>query len=192
MHGSQVNQHAAHEHQHQHGGHANQHPTNEHAHNHQANAAHAHQTQQVVPEKAVPMTVVSVPVMIPAVHAGSFPFVNLSAVVPAGVDVASLQFSSPVRNATSFEGSFAEPVAATTQSIPTSAPGSLAGRTGDEPTSTRTDAPVTLPSHGSSSAAVSHKFRALAGRTPPTYYSHTCMSRLLLSTVMLLHRRGFP
>ncbi|KAL1436183.1 hypothetical protein MTO96_010920 [Rhipicephalus appendiculatus] len=50
--------------------------------------------------------------------------------VPAGVDVASLQFSSPVRNATSFEGSFAEPVAATMQPAPTPAPVSLAGRTG--------------------------------------------------------------
>ncbi|XP_049273087.1 homeobox protein slou-like isoform X2 [Rhipicephalus sanguineus] len=162
MHGSQVNQHATHEHQHQHSGH-----TNVHAHNHQANAAHAHQTQQAVPGQAVPMTVVSVPVMIPAVHAGSFPLVNLSAVVPAGLDVASLQFSSPVGNATSSGDSPAEPVTSATEPASTPARVNIAARTGDLPTTINTDAPVTLLSHGSSSAAVSHKFRARDVATPP-------------------------
>ncbi|XP_037281608.2 uncharacterized protein LOC119174684 [Rhipicephalus microplus] len=119
MHVSQFSQHGHHGHEHQHGVHANHHLNNEH---HQANAVPAHQTQGVVHEIAVPMTVVSVPVMIPAVHAGSFPLVNISSIVPVGVNVASLQFSSAVRNGTSFGGSSAASVAATTQSAATPTP----------------------------------------------------------------------
>nr|XP_037280175.1 homeobox protein slou-like [Rhipicephalus microplus] len=155
MHGSQVTQAGAHVHQHQHGGHANQHPHNEPTHH--AHSAQGHQTQHAVPAPAVPMTVVSVPVMIPAVHAGSFPLVNLSAVVPAGVDVSSLPLTGTVRNATSVVGTSAETVPGT----------HIVGRSGDPPTTTSAATPVTLPSRGPSSMAVSHKFHARQVATPP-------------------------
>ncbi|KAL3194231.1 hypothetical protein MRX96_016363 [Rhipicephalus microplus] len=103
------------------------------------------------------MTVVSVPVMLPAVHAGSFPFVNLSAVVPASMNVSSLQFTGPVRNAIFQEGSSS-----------VTAPGTnIVGRSGDQPTTVGAATPVTLPSRGPSSAAVSHKFLARQVATPP-------------------------
>uniref|UniRef100_A0A6M2D385 Putative large his rich 1 n=1 Tax=Rhipicephalus microplus TaxID=6941 RepID=A0A6M2D385_RHIMP len=150
MHSSEVNQAGAHAHQHQHDGHANQHT-------HPAHSAQGHPAQQAVPAPAVPMTVVSVPVMIPAVHAGSFPLVNLSAVVPASMNVSSLQFTGPVRTATSLEGASAATV-----------PGSnIIGRSGDQPTTMSPATPVTLPSRGNSSAAVSRKFSVRQVATPP-------------------------
>ncbi|XP_049529227.1 uncharacterized protein LOC119461007 isoform X2 [Dermacentor silvarum] len=135
-------------HAHQHGGQAaHEHAAHGHTHHLLFNPAHVHQSPQVIPNPAVPMTIVSVPVLVPAVHAGSFPLVNLSAVVPAGLDVGSLQLSNPGQdNATSSFTAVAESITATTQHSSTPADGDLVGRTGALPTPPGTDAPETLAS----------------------------------------------
>ncbi|XP_065293839.1 uncharacterized protein [Dermacentor albipictus] len=145
-----------HEHQHMHGGQINNDPTHGQAPNHQVHPIHGHGAPQRIPQPAVPMTVVSVPVLVPAVHAGSFPLLNLSAVVPAGVDMASLQFSNTGRdNATSSFTVAAESVAATTHPASTPANADLVGRTGAPPTTPSTDAPHTLSSDVPTSTTVS-------------------------------------
>ncbi|KAL3194237.1 hypothetical protein MRX96_016369 [Rhipicephalus microplus] len=73
------------------------------------------------------------------------------------MDVSSLPFTGTVRNATSVEGASAETVPGT----------NIVGRSGDPPTTVSAATPVTLPSRGSSSAAVSHKFHARQVATPP-------------------------
>ncbi|XP_049515535.1 homeobox protein slou isoform X2 [Dermacentor silvarum] len=188
LHLNQSHQHLAHhQHQHQHSGqvsHALQHSPHEHQHMHgnQVNQhmAHGHalghQTPQVISNPAVPMTVVSVPVLVPAVHAGSFPLVNLSATVPASV-VASLEFSNPGQNnGTSPFAVAAESVPATTQPASTPANGDLVGRTGALTTAPGTDAPATLASDVHASTAVfdistlsvgSENLDALARQFPP-------------------------
>ncbi|XP_065293838.1 uncharacterized protein [Dermacentor albipictus] len=162
QHGSQVH-HAAmhaidkhHEHQHMHGGQVDNHAAHGQAPNHQVHPIHGHGTQHMIPHSPVPMTIVSVPVLVPAVHAGSFPFVNLSAVVPAGVDMASLQFSNPGRdNTTSSFAVAAESVAATTHPASTPANSGLVGRTGAPPTAPGTDASDALSSDVHTSTAAS-------------------------------------
>ncbi|XP_065293842.1 uncharacterized protein [Dermacentor albipictus] len=156
LHLHQSHQHSAH-HAHQHGGQAHHHAIQSHhgnqVPNHQVNPTHGHATPQNVPNPAVPMTVVSVPVLVPAVHAGSFPLLNLSAVVPAGDDGVALQLSDPGRdNATSSFALATESVAATTQPATTPANADLVGRTGALPTAPGTDAPVTPVSDVSTSA----------------------------------------
>ncbi|XP_050026635.2 uncharacterized protein [Dermacentor andersoni] len=150
QHGGQAHHHAIQSH---HGGQVNNHATHEQAPNHQVHPIQGHATPQSVPNSAMPMTVVSVPVLVPAVHAGSLPSVNLSAVVPAGVDMASLQFSEPGQdNATSSFAVAAESVAATTQPASTPANADLVGRTGVLLTAPGTDASVTPVSDVSTSA----------------------------------------
>ncbi|XP_075553702.1 uncharacterized protein LOC142586337 [Dermacentor variabilis] len=183
QHGSQIH-HAAvhainnhHEHQHMHGGQVKNDATHDHAPNHKLHPIHGHGTQQMIPNPAVPMTVVSVPVLVPAVHAGSFPFVNLSAVVPAGVDVASLQFSNTGRdNATSSFPVASESAAATTHPASTPANSGLVGRAGAPPTAPGTDVPDTLSPDVHTSTAVSdittvsvwsENLPALARQFPP-------------------------
>ncbi|KAH6928877.1 hypothetical protein HPB50_020610 [Hyalomma asiaticum] len=152
-HAHHAHQHAAQEHQHQHGGQVNQ-----HAHNDHATAAHGHQPPQSVHGEAVPMTVVSVPVMIPTVHAGSFPLVNMSAIIPGAVDMGSLHFSGSVRDSSSEPP--AQPVTAASHSA---SPGTAGGK----PTSSSTDAAVTPAPHVSTSGADSQRVRARVVRTPP-------------------------
>ncbi|XP_072144614.1 uncharacterized protein [Dermacentor andersoni] len=160
QHGSQAHQapmHAInhHEHQNMHGGRVDNHAAHGHAPNHQVHPIHGHGTPQKIPNPAVPMTVVSVPVLVPAVHVGSFPLLNVSAVVPAGVDVASLQFSDPGRdNATSSFAVAAESVAATTRPASTPAISGLVGSTGAPPNAPGTDAPDALSSDVHTSATV--------------------------------------
>ncbi|KAH7937562.1 hypothetical protein HPB49_013014 [Dermacentor silvarum] len=148
LHLKQSQQHSHHDHLH--GGQVNNHAAHEHAPNHQVHFAHGHQTPQAIPNPAVPMTIVSVPVLVPAVHAGSFRLMNQSAVVTAGV--ASVQFSNPgPENATSSLAVAAESTPATSQPASTPANGDLVGRTGALTTPPGTDAPATLASdiHGS-------------------------------------------
>lgn len=147
LHLNQSHQHQ-HKHQHQHSGqvsHALQHSPHEHRHMHgnQVNrhAAHGHalghQTPQVVRNAAVPMTIISVPVL-----------------VPASVDVPSLHFSNPgLDNSTSPVTAAAEPVTATSRLASTPADSGLVGRTGALPTAPSTDVPGTLGSDISSTTA---------------------------------------
>ncbi|XP_054922075.2 uncharacterized protein [Dermacentor andersoni] len=176
QHGTQAHHAHMHEHQHMHGGQIND-AAHGHAPNQQVNPIHGHETPQMIPKPAVPMTVVSVPVLVPAVHAGSFPFVNLSAVVPAGVNMASLQFYNPGRdNATSSFAVAAESVAATTRPASTPAISGLVGRTGAPPNAPGTDAPDALSSDVHTSTTVtdvttlpvgSENLDALARQFPP-------------------------
>ncbi|KAH7937561.1 hypothetical protein HPB49_013013 [Dermacentor silvarum] len=153
LHLKQSQQHSHHDHLH--GGQVNNHAAHEHAPNHQVHFAHGHQTLQAIPNPAVPMTIVSVPVLVPAVHAGSFRLMNQSAVVTAGVDVASVQFSNPgPENATSSFAVAAESAPATSQPASTPANGDLVGRTGALTTPPGTDAPATLASDVHASTAV--------------------------------------
>ncbi|XP_037518734.1 midnolin homolog [Rhipicephalus sanguineus] len=141
--------HNNHEHQHQHGAQVNHHGAQGQVQNH-----HHHQLPQVVPNQAVPMTVVSVPVLVPAVHVGSVPLVNLSASVPASIDVPSLQFSYPSQeNAT-----LSAPVKATAQPTSTPADANLLGRTGDLPTAPVTDITLTQASDVSTPTTLSDIF----------------------------------
>ncbi|XP_065293841.1 uncharacterized protein [Dermacentor albipictus] len=144
-----------HEHHHMHGGQDNTHAANEQAPNHQVHPTRRHETPPRVANPAVPMTVVSVPVLVPAVHAGSFPLLNLSSVVPAGVDAASLQLSNPGwDNVTSSFSATAGFIAAATQPASTPAGGDLVGRSGAAPTAPSADAPVTLASDVRTSTAL--------------------------------------
>ncbi|KAH7931797.1 hypothetical protein HPB49_025881 [Dermacentor silvarum] len=165
LHLNQSHQHLAHhQHQHQHSGqvsHALQHSPHEHQHMHgnQVNQhmAHGHalghQTPQVVSNAAVPMSVVSVPVLVPALYTGSFRRMNLSALVPASVDVPSLHFSNPgLDKSTSQVTAAAEPVTATSHLMSTPAHRGLVGRTGSLPTAPSTGVPHTLGSDISSTA----------------------------------------
>ncbi|XP_075550679.1 uncharacterized protein LOC142584416 [Dermacentor variabilis] len=150
QHGGQAHHHAIQSH---HGGQVNNHAAPEQGPNHQVHPIHVHGTPQRIPKPAVPMTVVSVPVLVPAVHAGSFPLVNLSAVVPAGVDDVALPLSDPGSdNATSSFTVAADSVATTTHPASTPANSGLVGRTGALPTTPGTDAPVTPVSQVSTSA----------------------------------------
>lgn len=138
-----------HEHQHQHGAQVNHHGAEGQVQNH-----HHHQLPQVVPHKAVPMTVVSVPVLVPAVHVGSVPLVNLSASVPGSVDVPSLQFSNPGQD----NATLSAPVNTTAQSASTPADANLLGRTGGLPTAPVTDTTLTRASDVSTPTTLSDIF----------------------------------
>ncbi|KAH8021846.1 hypothetical protein HPB51_018695 [Rhipicephalus microplus] len=146
------------EHQHtQHGGHAHHHGTQGQVHNHPGNPPHVPQLPQTVPNQAAPMTVVSVPVLVPAVHAGPIPLVNLSSSVPANVNVPSLHFSNPGQdNATT--SSPVELVNATSQSASTAADANLLGRTADLPTTPVTEVTLTRASDVSTTTALSSIF----------------------------------
>uniref|UniRef100_A0A6M2D5K5 Putative large his rich 1 n=1 Tax=Rhipicephalus microplus TaxID=6941 RepID=A0A6M2D5K5_RHIMP len=146
------------EHQHtQHGGHAHHPGTQGQVHNHPGNPAHVPQLPQTVPNQAVPMTVVSVPVLVPAVHGGPIPVMNLSSSVPANVNVPSLHFSNPGQgNATTL--SPVELVNATLQSASTAADANLLGRTADLPTTPVTDVTLTRASDVSTTSTLSSIF----------------------------------
>lgn len=149
--------HHVHQHQHAHGGQINHHGAQGQVHNHPINPAHGHQHPQAVPNQAVPMTVVSVPVLVPAVHAGSVPLLNLSASVPASVDFPSLHFSNPGQdNATT--STPVEAVKATSQSTSTLADGNLLGLTGDLPTAPITGVTLTRAPDVSRPATLSDNF----------------------------------
>nr|XP_037289112.1 midnolin homolog [Rhipicephalus microplus] len=146
------------EHQHtQHGGHAHHHGTQGQVHNHPGNHAHVPQLPPTVPNQAAPMTVVSVPVLVPAVHAGPIPVVNLSSSVPANVNVPSLHFSNPGQdNATT--SSPVKLVNATSQSVSTAADANLLGRTADLPTTPVTEVTLTRASDASTTTTLSSIF----------------------------------
>ncbi|KAL1436184.1 hypothetical protein MTO96_010921 [Rhipicephalus appendiculatus] len=150
--------HIEHQHQHtQHGGQANHHGAQGQVHNHPVNPTHAHQLPQAVPNQAVPMTVVSVPVLVPAVHAGSVPHVNLSTGVPASVNAPSLHFSHPGQdNATT--SVTADPVNATLQSTSMPADANLLGRTGALPTAPVTEVTPTQVTDASTLSTLSSIF----------------------------------
>ncbi|XP_065293837.1 uncharacterized protein [Dermacentor albipictus] len=142
-----VNNH--HELQHLHGAQANRHSAHEPT--HKVDPAHVHLNPQAIPNQAVPVTLVSAPVLVPAVHAVTLPLMNLSAVVLAGVDVPSPDFSIPGQhNATSPVATAAEPVTATSQSTSAPAASVLVGRTGALTIAPSTGTPDTLVSDVSS------------------------------------------
>ncbi|XP_075751369.1 uncharacterized protein LOC142817742 [Rhipicephalus microplus] len=146
------------EHQHtQHGGHAHHRGTQGQVHNHPGIPAHVPQLPQTVPNQAAPMAVVSVPVLVPTVHTGPFPVVNLSSIVPANVNVPSLHFSIPGRdNATT--SSPVELVNATSQSASTAADANLLGRTADMPTTPVTEITLSRASDASTTTTLSSIF----------------------------------
>uniref|UniRef100_A0A6M2D8U2 Putative secreted protein ovary overexpressed n=1 Tax=Rhipicephalus microplus TaxID=6941 RepID=A0A6M2D8U2_RHIMP len=110
-----------------------------------------------VPNQAEPMTVVSVPVLVPAVHAGPIPLVSLSSSVPTNVNVPSLHFSNPGHdNATTL--SPVELVNATLQSASTAADANLLGRTADLPTTPVTEVTLTRASDVSTTTTLSSIF----------------------------------
>ncbi|KAH6928876.1 hypothetical protein HPB50_020609 [Hyalomma asiaticum] len=153
QHAGHVNHaHAAHNHQqhqhHMHGGQVDQQAAHEQVSIH---PAHGHQKPQAAPNQALPMTVVSVPVLVPAVHAGSIAFVNLSSVA----DVPSLHFSGLGQNNATLSAAVA-PVNVTSQPASTPVHGNLVGRSGDLPTAPATDTTVTLPSYASTPTMASN------------------------------------